>query len=175
MTFIAGYELTWAARQYREREALVFGERRLSFTEVNRRGNRFANALRGLGLDKNQRVAVLLNNSIESLDTVFGAAKAGVTYVALNARHPAAEQRQILEDAEPTVIVAGPEFEEVMTEAAADLPGLEAVFGVGWSHAGADDFETLVGRADDREPGVEVEPEDLMRLHYTSGTTGQPK
>ncbi|HJP21247.1 MAG TPA: AMP-binding protein [Alphaproteobacteria bacterium] len=175
MAFIAGYELTWAARQYRDREALVFGDRRLSFTEVNRRGNRFANALRGLGLDKNHRVAVLLNNSVESLDTVFGAAKAGVTYVALNARHTAAEQRQILEDAEPTLIVAGAEFQEVIDTATRDLPGLKAVHGVGWSHTGQDDFETLIGRADDREPGIEVEFDDLLRLHYTSGTTGRPK
>ena len=175
MTFTAGYEFAWAARQHGEREAVIFNDQRLSFAEVNRRGNRLANAMIDLGLDRDHRVAVLLNNCLESLDTVIGAAKAGVPYVSLNARYPAAEQRKILEDAEPTIIIAGPEFEDVIRAAVEGLDGIKAVYGIGWSHGDTEDYPTLLARSGDGEPRVQVEPGDLIRLHYTSGTTGQPK
>ncbi len=175
MTITAGHEFTWAARQYGEREAVIFNDQRLSFAEVNRRGNRLANALIGHGLNRDHRVAVLLNNSLESLDTVIGAAKAGVAYVSLNARYTAAEQRKVLEDADPSIIIAGPEFENVISAAAEGIDGIKAVYGIGWSHGGKEDYHTLVAGSGDEEPEVEVEPSDLSRLHYTSGTTGKPK
>ena len=175
MTISAGYEFAWAARQYGEREAVVFEGQRLSFAEVNRRANRLANALIDLGLNNNHRIAVLLNNCFESLDTVIGVAKAGVTYVALNGRYPAAEQHKVLKDADPTIIIGGPEFEDVLHESVIGLDGIKAVYGLGWSHGDSEDYFDLVAGSSDREPKVLVEPSDLMRLHYTSGTTGKPK
>jgi acyl-CoA synthetase (AMP-forming)/AMP-acid ligase II len=175
MTIVAGHEFTWAARQFGDSDAVLFDGQKLSFIEVNKRANRLANALVAMGLDKNHRIAVLLNNSFESLDTVIGIAKAGVTYVALNARYPAAEQHRILKDADPTIIIGGPEFEDVLTMAVVGLDGIKQVFGIGWTHDGAQDYSDLLAGASDEEPNVRVDEEDLMRLHYTSGTTGQPK
>ena len=175
MSMIAGSELTWAARQYRGREAVIFGDRRLTYDYINRRANKFANMLRGLGLGNNDRVAVLLNNSVASVETVFGGSKSGTTYVALNARHTAVEHLAILRDAAPRAIVAGPEFEDVITSIAADVPGLEAVVGLGWSYRGGGEYERLMDMASDREPAVRVNLDDHLRLIYTSGTTGRPK
>ncbi|HER26549.1 MAG TPA: AMP-dependent synthetase [Rhodospirillales bacterium] len=175
MTITAGYEFTWAARQFGEREAVVFQGQRLSFVEVNRRANRLANALIELGLNSDHRIAVLLNNCFESLDTVIGAEKAGVTYVALNARHTAAEQHKILKDADPTVVIGGLEFEGILSEAVIGIDGIKAVYGLGWRHGDAEDYFGLVAGSSDEEPEVLVEPSDLMRIHYTSGTTGSPK
>lgn len=172
---IAGYEITWAARQHGVREVVVFGTKRLSAIKVNQRANMVANALVGLGLDSNHRVAVLLNNSLESLDTVIGVQKAGVTFVALNARYTAAEHKRILEDAEPTIIIAGPEFENILNEAIQGLAFIRGVYGIGWHLKDATDFQTLISGVGSDEPNVTVELEDLMRLHYTSGTTGEPK
>jgi acyl-CoA synthetase (AMP-forming)/AMP-acid ligase II len=175
MTITAGHEFTWATRQFGDREAVVLEGQSLSFTEVNKRANRLANALINLGLDNNHRVAVLLNNCFESLDTVIGVAKAGVTYVALNARYPAAEQHRILKDANPTIVIGGPEFEDVLSQAVVGLDGIKFVFGIGWTHGGAQNYFDLVAGSSDEEPNVQIEMNDLMRLHYTSGTTGQPK
>ncbi|MCB1394731.1 MAG: AMP-binding protein, partial [Rhodobacteraceae bacterium] len=109
MKIIAGDELTWAARQYRDRVALVFGERTHCYGEIDEGSNRLANALRGFGLASGDRVAVLLNNCVQSVETVFGVTKAGLTYVALNARHTAAEHGDILNDSGASVLIAGPE------------------------------------------------------------------
>ena len=110
---IAGHLVSWAAAQHGELPAVVFGERSLSHAEVEVRSNRLANALIGLRLRPGERLAVLLENSPESLDSQFGAEKAALAYVALNARHTLAEHLDILEDAEAAAVLVGPQFTEI--------------------------------------------------------------
>jgi acyl-CoA synthetase (AMP-forming)/AMP-acid ligase II len=83
---------------------------RCSHADVERRSNRWAQALLALGLQPGERVAVLLDNSVHSVDSVFGVEKAALTYVALNARHTLAEHLDVLADAEPARCLVGPAF-----------------------------------------------------------------
>ena len=175
MTLIAGYDIAWAARQYRDRTAVVFGGHQVTFAAINRRANRLANALRGLGLRTGDRVAVLMHNSLPSVETVLGVNKAGLCYLALNVRHSRAEHADILNDAAPTALIAGPEFEADSAAIAPQVPSLKAVIGSGWRHGATPDYEALLARAADSEPNIAVQPTDLVRLTYTSGTTGRPK
>ena len=175
MSNIAGYEFFWAARQHRERVAVVFGARTQTFREVNERGNRLANALIGLGVRKGERVAVLFNNSPESLDTVVGLAKGGFVYVALNARHTAQEHQAILNDAGAVALIAGPEFEATVLEAAHGVKSLRNVIGHEWNGAARTDYDELLSGASSEEPRVEIGLEEPIRIMYTSGTTGKPK
>ena len=69
---IAGARLSWAAVQQGSRPALLHGDQVLGFTDVEARTNRFANALLDLGVTKGERIAVLLNNCVDSAITVFG-------------------------------------------------------------------------------------------------------
>ncbi|MBI4081984.1 MAG: AMP-binding protein [Candidatus Lambdaproteobacteria bacterium] len=175
MTLIAGREIAWAARQYRDRVAFVWGERHVTFREANRRFNRMANALRGLGLCPGDRVAVLMSNGLASIEAGYGAAKAGLALVPLNGRHTLAEHAQIVRDAGASVLLAGPEFEELAGALAETEPALAHVIGEGWRHAGAPDYEALLAAASEAEPEVPVAPDDVFRISYTSGTTGLPK
>ncbi|MDM0015789.1 AMP-binding protein [Variovorax sp. J22P168] len=172
---IAGQALSWAAGQYRDRPAVVFRDRSYSYTEIERRSNQFANALIGLGLRPGERVAVLLNNSVQSIESQFGAEKAAQGYVALNARHTMREQAAILNDAGASVLVAGPEFQEIAQQVRGLVPSLRHVVGVGWRDAQVLDFDALLARAADGAPGLRVPDDLLLRIAYTSGTTGQPK
>lgn len=172
---IAGHALSWAAAQFRDRPAVVFRDRSFSYTQIERRSNQLANALIGLGLRPGERLAVLLNNSVESIDSQFGAEKAAQTYVALNARHTLREQAAILNDAEASVLIAGTEFREIAQQVRHLVPSLRHVIGVGWQGAGVLGFDALLARASDRFPGLEVPADLLLRIAYTSGTTGQPK
>ncbi|MBN8489005.1 MAG: AMP-binding protein, partial [Burkholderiales bacterium] len=110
---IAGRLISWAAAQHGERPSLVFGDRSYSHLEVDARSNRCAQALIALGLQPGERIAVLLENSVESLDSLFGAEKAALTYVALNARHTLAEHLDILDDAQASAVLVGPPFGEL--------------------------------------------------------------
>ena len=172
---IAGHALTWAANQFRDRPAVVFRERSYSYTQIERRSNQLANTLVGLGLTPGERLAVLLNNSVESIEAQFGAEKAAQGYVALNVRHTVREQAGILNDAGASVLIAGAEFRESVQQVRLLVPSLRVVIGVGWHDAHVLDYDLLLERASDRAPWLKVPADLLLRIAYTSGTTGQPK
>jgi acyl-CoA synthetase (AMP-forming)/AMP-acid ligase II len=172
---IAGHALTWAAAQFRDRPAVVFRDRSFTYTQIERRSNQLANALVGLGQYPGERIAVLLNNSVQSIESQFGAEKAAQAYVALNARHTLREQAAILNDAEAAVLIAGAEFREMALQVQPLVPSLRHVIGVGWRDTGVLEYNTLLERAADRSPWIKVPAELLLRIAYTSGTTGKPK
>ena len=177
MKIIAGDELSWAARQHRDRVALVFGPSTYSFAQIDEAANRLANALLDLGLRSEDRVAVLLNNCVQSVETVFGVTKAGLTYVALNARHMPAEHADILNDSGARVLIAGPEHQAAAMQAAALSPTVETILGLGWEAypQGCLSYADSLQAAPAAEPMVEVDDSALTRILYTSGTTGKPK
>jgi acyl-CoA synthetase (AMP-forming)/AMP-acid ligase II len=74
----------------------VLPGRSVSHAEAETLSNRFAHGLLDLACGPGERLAVLLENSVESVLSVFGAEKAGLSYVALNARHAPSEQLAIL-------------------------------------------------------------------------------
>ena len=176
---IAGQLITWAAHQYGERPSLVLQDRSYSHIEMEQRSNRLAHALLALGLKPGERVAVLLENSVESLDSLFGVEKAALTYVALNARHTLAEHRDILADAQASAVIVGPQFAELTAAFATDAKlgrgGLRRVLSFGVSGSGVLDLAQACAQASPMPPCLEVRPEHYLRIAYTSGTTGQPK
>ncbi|MBE7416424.1 MAG: AMP-binding protein [Ideonella sp.] len=176
---IAGRLIGWAAAQHGALPSLVFGERSFSHLEVDARSNRFAQALIALGLAPGERFAVLLENSPESLDSQFGAEKAALTYVALNARHALAEHLDILADAQASAVLVGPQFDELARAFAAAagrrLPALRHVLGIGLHESGVLEFAAACATAPEQTPAIHIGPDHLVRIAYTSGTTGKPK
>jgi long-chain acyl-CoA synthetase len=184
---IAGGLVSWAAAQHGDRPSLVFGDQVLSHADVERLSNRWAQALLALGLAPGERVAVLLDNSVHSVASVFGVEKAALTYVALNARHTLAEQLDVLADAEPAAVIVGPAFVS-LAQAFADpattgLPGLRHVLVIGLESGlaglpavtGLQSLDTLLAAASDAPPRLSIEPGHVQRIAYTSGTTGRAK
>ena len=172
---VPGYEVAWAAGQHRDAVAIVAGDRQFTFREVNERANRLANGLRAVGHATGERIGVLLQNGIESVDSTFGLLKAGLCMVPLNTRHAAPEHIDIARDAGLSGLIAGSEFADVAAQIASAVPGLRTLLGCGWEPSGGREFESFLAASDAREPGLELPAEALMRLTYTSGTTGKPK
>lgn len=168
MRIIAGYEYDWAAVQFRDLPSLIFGDAVHTYAQIDGRANRLAHALIGLGLKPGARVAVLLNNSVASLETVIGAAKAGLVFVALNARHAGPEHSAILADCGAEAVIAGPEFEALASVLSSHGP----LIGLGWGDLR---YDNLLAAEADHPPRLEVDEDALVRIAYTSGTTGQPK
>lgn len=165
---IAGYEYDWAALQFRDLPSLVFGDSVHTYAQIDACANRLAHALIGLGLKPGARVAVLLTNSVASLETVIGVAKAGLVFVALNARHAAPEHAAILADCGAEAVIAGPEFAALAPVLGAHGP----LIGIGWGELRYDD---LLATQPDHPPRLAVAEDALVRIAYTSGTTGRPK
>ncbi len=168
-------------RAYREphQEAIVepASGRRFTNSEVNARSNRVANALTESGVKKGDRVALLMMNSAEFIESFFAAGKIGVVVVPLNWRLVPDELEFILSDAGASVMLFGADFAdtalELRSRATTDIAtwiqlGGQPIDGVA-------DFDEWTAAASDLEPEVQASGDDLLFIMYTSGTTGLPK
>lgn len=164
------------------REAVVDAEsgRRLSMADLDRRSNALADALRGSGVRRGDRVAVLLYNSAEFFETIVAVAKLGAITVPINFRLAAPEIAHILVDAGARVLFRSEELIPVSDRALA-TDGVEVLHTVTVPtpdvrrQGGPSAFEELVARGAEDPIGAEVALRDIAMIMYTSGTTGRAK
>jgi fatty-acyl-CoA synthase len=117
-----GEVLTTNARLYPERIGAADLERRMTFRAWNARACRLANALRGLGLDQGDRVAVLAYNRVEWLEIYAGAAKAGLIAVPINFRLTGGEIAYIAVDCSARAFIVEDALLGAVAEIRAALP-----------------------------------------------------
>ena len=165
------------ARIHGNRTAIVCGDERLTWREANERTDRFANVLRAEGLGKGDKVALFIPASIEAWVAFWGSAKAGCVTVPLNVMLDPDSLALLTHDSDAVVIVAGPG-----TEATLDSirDRLSLVRPDGWLSFGAGgpgwrDARQLAASAEPGPCGVHIDPDDIITILYTSGTTGRPK
>jgi acyl-CoA synthetase (AMP-forming)/AMP-acid ligase II len=173
-TIQAGDFLRLSAQRFPDRECFVFddGSSR-SFAQVNRRVNQLAGALRGRGVRKGDRVALLGTDSGEYVEVMMACMKLGAIYVPLNNRLADAEVLTLLRRAEPKAVFASSRYAARVAALAAELNGL--LFTSALDGSELMPFGDLLAEGTDTEPGVEVDDEDVLALAFTSGTTGLPK
>ncbi len=158
------------------RTALVEGERRLTWMEFERDTARAANGLKALGLQPGDRVALLMDNSLEMVVTLFGILRSGCVAVPLNISIADSAVGGMIEDAAARALFAsGRHCDRIdslrSTHAAvarAERVGLEAG-GLGWR-----DFEYWL-QSQPRHWNDIVRPDQECNIIYSSGTTGVPK
>jgi len=171
-----GLFFIWPVSRYAEHTAVVFKDIRLSFSQMDRRVNRLSRGLLSLGLACGHKVAVLLNNSLESAICLLSIPRAGLTYIALNSRHSAREHADILNDAEADAVIVGEEFIDRIEPILPAVSRLKHVILVGGRHGDWLNYEDLVADQAGSLPDVDVDYDrDIERIQYTSGTTGRPK
>jgi acyl-CoA synthetase (AMP-forming)/AMP-acid ligase II len=172
-----GQVLELNARLFPDKTGARDLERAMTFRQWNARSCRLANALLGLGLAKGDRVAVLAYNRVEWLEIYAATAKAGLIAVPVNFRLVAREIGYIVGNCEAKALIVQSDLAGVIDEVRADLPVPEGnyVYLGDPCQAGYRAYEDLLAAGSDREPGIDVRPEDPWVLMYTSGTTGLPK
>jgi long-chain acyl-CoA synthetase len=165
----------WAthARFAPDRAAAICGDRQLNWGEFDRGTSRVANALLGLGVEHDVPVALVMTNSLEMLQVMFGIVKAGACMVPLSGLLTPVQVASMLADsgAETVFVCAG---NRSLVEAAALPVGVRRI-AIGFQGDGWVDGETLLAIAPDTDPGVRSRPEDRFNIIYSSGTTGLPK
>lgn len=148
-----------------------------TYAELNVRANRLANWLRDdLGIDKGDRVSLLAQNSIHTLDLFYGLAKIGANFAPLNWRLSANELVYIVNDLEPSLLIVGPEFTETLAEMRPRI-GVSRFAGIeGAAVEYAMVYEEQIERSSEEEPPrPALDAEDTYCILYTSGTTGHAK
>jgi len=169
--------LTGSARVHPDTTALVWDEGggRRTYRELNLRADALASALAsGLGVQRGDRVALMMYNGPTLLEAMFGAWKAGATVVPLNARFTPDEIAYHVADSGAKVLIAGRDFAATLTGMRGRIEAETLVLEGGGD--GALDLGGIAAEHAGRPaPVVAVTDDDVAWIAYTSGTTGRPK
>lgn len=175
MVMVFGDLIRSIARRNPNGTGIVFEGKSFTWKEVNGRVNRLGNALLSLGLRKGDKVAIFAQNSHRAAETYFALAKTGLVAVPINWRSAPPEAAYILNHSEAKAIVVDHEYLPVINSISPQLMSIEHVIRLGEEETSILDYERLLQKNSSGEPPVEVFPDDLRALGYTSGTTGTPK
>lgn len=165
-----------------KREALIELERgrRFTYAELDERASRCANALLQLGVKRGDRVAVLMMNGVEYIESYFALARIGAVMVPLNWRLTPKELEFILGDAGAVALLFDSEFDAAAKALHECKTPLREWLRVGSpadenAPAFAQNYEALCEAAPADFPHNESGGDDNLFIMYTSGTTGLPK
>jgi amino acid adenylation domain-containing protein len=169
-----------SAKRTPDRIALVCGDRRLTYREIEVAANHLAHALCQGGIERGDRVAILLDNGPEAVISIFAALKAGGAFVVI---HPGIKRDRLallLADAEPTVLITCHALSRQSAEVLAAQSSLRTLV---WADDAQVSIESTahsiswkeLSRYPAERPLARAIDVDLAALIYTSGTTGTPK
>jgi long-chain acyl-CoA synthetase len=166
-----------SARLHADRVALVFGERTWTYAALHDAVQRFAGALRELGIERGQHIALLLPNTPEFTIAYFGALYLGCRVVPLNALLTADEIAYHLDDGDAVALVTAPALLAQAQAAAARVGTCRnlIVAGSGSVPAGSIGFDHLISTGTPCPQIAATNGDDTAVVLYTSGTTGKPK
>lgn len=172
-----GQHLKLNAKKYPDTVALKDAERSFTYPEVNRRINQLAHGLMRLGLEKGDKVAVLLENSIEIVEVYLATAKSGLVIVPINFRLMGKDVEYIANNSDARAIIVHDEFVPVVDSVREQLINInpDNYIAVGSPVNGYKNYQDLIAGQSENEPDIQVAARDAWILIYTSGTTGKPK
>ncbi|HVT15954.1 MAG TPA: non-ribosomal peptide synthase/polyketide synthase [Thermoanaerobaculia bacterium] len=161
------------ARRLPAAVALAAGGREMSYGELDRRANRLANHLRGLGVGPEVLVALMVERSLDMLVAVLGILKAGGAYMPIDPETPAERLGFLLADARPALLLTESALAERLPEALLPRQGGAALAAV--PVVALDRERRRLAAASAAPPPAAVAADNLAYVIYTSGSTGAPK
>ena len=168
--------VTWREYELMESTSPNYYRNEISWHIFDEKANRFANLLLSRGIQKGDKVAILLMNCLEWLPIYFGILKAGAVAVPLNFRYTPEEIRYCVEQADVSILVFGPEFIGRVEEISDDISQSRLLYFVGENCPSfAEDYNSQTSNCSSRKPAVEFTDKDDAVIYFSSGTTGFPK
>ena len=164
------------AARHPDKLALIFKDRRWSYAEFQREVDRVANGFLRIGVKKGDRIAFLLPNSAEFLFATFAVTKISAVFVPLNPQYTAEEAEYVLHHSEASIVLTSPDLLALVQSMRDKLPDLrQVVVTEAGNYAAAPSWSSFLSGISDAAPTVQIDPEDLASITYTSGTTDRPK
>lgn len=168
--------VTWKEFELIEPQRTPYYRREITWNVFNEKANRFANLLLERGVQKGDKVAILLMNCLEWLPIYFGILKTGALAVPLNFRYSADEIQYCLDLADVDILVFGPEFIGRVEEVADEIGKHRLLYYVGDGCPGfAEDYVIHTANCSSQSPKIDITDEDYAAIYFSSGTTGFPK
>ena len=184
---IKSMNIAWWVQRWAEltpdKAAVLFEGQTISYQVLCRRADRTSCWLQSIGIEKGDRVAVMLNNCPEFLDLFLACARLGAIFVPINFRITSVELDYFIKNCRPRLFVHGDEFADAVSalELESYLPPMMiAVVGNAQFSSRRFDFVEETGKFDGKRTFLTrslgpADPEEPQVIMYTSGTTGQPK
>lgn len=167
--------LNRSARRQRGKIAIICGNTEWSYAELDRLVDRMCNGLRGAGIVKGDRIAVMARNSHAFVVLRYAAARAGAVLVPINFMLSVEDAGYIVQHSGARLLFADSSTLDVAQQASTDA--IEAIYGLPREDEGAPDglpsWEDLLGSDTPAEEAANAE--DLLQIIYTSGTESRPK
>lgn len=142
--------------------AVVFGDEKLTYRQLNNRANQLAHYLQQLGVEPEVLVGICVERSFEMIVALLGVLKAGGAYVPIDPAYPSERIAYMLDDSQLPVLLAQEKMVALLPKHEAQVVCLDS------------DWEKI-SKESERSPLNSVSPENLAYLIYTSGSTGKPK
>ncbi|UFW71393.1 class I adenylate-forming enzyme family protein [Bradyrhizobium sp. WU425] len=178
-TITIGQLVSSRAKTHGPRIAIDFFERdeRATYAEIDRASNKYAHALRSFGVQKADRIGVMLPNRIEFSILWFAIAKLGAVMVPIDMRYTSREIEYVLNDAQAEFAIIDESVWSAFLAIEPWPPHLkrDRAILVGRPDGAATTLVEVLNGADDSVVEEDVRPDDLLNIEYTSGTTGFPK
>jgi fatty-acyl-CoA synthase len=172
-------QLTRIANRYPDKTGFVYLDRHYAFAAVDTRVDQVARALASIGVTKGDRVAMLMGNSMATVEAYFALSRLGAIAVPINLRFVPPEIAFILSDSGANTLLVDQAYAEAAARARASVPDVRRCLVVeGDPHAGGPGslaWDEVVGGADAVPPTVQIDNDDPAMIMYTSGTTGRSK
>ena len=153
-----------------DKEAIVLGDRRISYGELDAASNSVANALLKLGMKKGTHVAILISHSPEWVINYFGVIKGGGIAVLLNTALKAPELDVLLRDSDSEILITEKKISQMLSPVLPHLPLLKHVINVD-----SGSYGRMVAKAGSVSPAVDLKDGDEATIFYTSGVLGKQK
>ena len=164
-----------ARRLYPEREAVVDGERRLTYREFFERCDRWSAALQKLGVRPGDRVAYIAPNTHAQLESFYAVPQIGAVVVPINYRLTPADFTYLIQHSGAKVVCAHSDYLDAVDSIRGELPDVQAFVALESPRAGWLDYEALLAASPATFDRPEIRETDLITINYTSGTTSRPK
>lgn len=157
--------------------AIVSGDSRMSYLNLEQSSNRVASSLLRLGVRGGDRVAILLNNSPQFVDIFFGIVKIGAIAVPLDTKYKNRELKCLLGHCQPKILFTENPYLEEVASLITELKYIEYVINL--SAASNDgqflSYEEIMAKGSTQSAEVDIRPEDIACIIYTSGPAFAPK
>lgn len=164
------------ARKFPDKEALIYGQIRLTYRQLNSRINQLAHALLDLGITRGTKVAILSHNCHQFLEAYFALAKIGGVAVPLNFRLGVDEMKYIINHSDAEALICMESFATTVRDMRDDLPLVKNYISISDKPIdGMIHYESWIAQYPDDEPLVLADEDDPVFIMYTAGTTGRPK
>jgi len=164
------------ARYIPDKLALVCGEERLSWLQLNEGMVKVANGLTAIGIKKGDRVCFLMPIMTKTVEIMYGITKAGAAMVPLSGMVQPETLALIINDCDAQAIFVGPGMDALIEPIRAQINIPEKNFiAVGFEKEGWLPFESFLSGVSSIEKWIKADFDDPWLILYTSGTTGEPK